>query len=364
MNDYLNSLNNEIKQYYKILCSTFPEWLHDYINTYEMLKQSKISMSCGTDYSKFFNVKYWYSNLDHSIGVALIIWNFTHDKKQTIAGLLHDIATPAFKHCIDFMNGDSKTQESTEVLTHNIIKNSKEIMKLLERDNIKIEEVDNYKIYPIADNDTPKLSADRFEYTFSSGLTYFRIWELDKIEKIYNNIIVSENEDNNPELVFKDQNICEEYINTISKIWPRWIADDDRTVMQFIADICKSMICKGYLNIEDLYNLSEKEIIDRILNCEDEYLKTSFKKFLEVDKVYSSLEPVYDKYCINVTPKFRYIIPLVKTNNGNIRIDKLSSDAKKKIDEFLNIPKGYWTYFDFDFKPYNKRKILKKSHKA
>ena len=86
MNDYLNSLNNEIKQYYKILCSTFPEWL--------------------TDYSKFFNVKYWYSNLDHSIGVALIIWNFTHDKKQTIAGLLHDIATPAFKHCIDFMNGD------------------------------------------------------------------------------------------------------------------------------------------------------------------------------------------------------------------------------------------------------------------
>ena len=62
----------------------------------------KISMSCGTDYSKCFDVKYFYSNLDHSVAVALIIWHFTHDKKQTLAGLFHDIATPVFKHCIDF----------------------------------------------------------------------------------------------------------------------------------------------------------------------------------------------------------------------------------------------------------------------
>ena len=74
--------------------------------------------------------------MDHSVGVALIIWNFTKDKKQTLAGLFHDIATPIFKHCIDFMNGDYETQESTEELTTCIIKNSKEIMALLERDNI------------------------------------------------------------------------------------------------------------------------------------------------------------------------------------------------------------------------------------
>ena len=46
-------------------------------------------------------------------------------------------------------------------------------MTLLNRDNIKVEEVDNYHLYPIADNDTPKLSADRLEYTFANGL-YFK----------------------------------------------------------------------------------------------------------------------------------------------------------------------------------------------
>ena len=49
------------------------------------------------------------------------------------------------------MNG-----ESTEELTKEIISESKEIMALLNRDNIKVEEVSDYHIYPIADNDTPR----------------------------------------------------------------------------------------------------------------------------------------------------------------------------------------------------------------
>ena len=72
------------------------------------------------------------------------------------------------------MNGDSLTQESTEEKTTDFIKNSIEIMTLLKRDGIKLEEVKDYKIYPLADNETPRLSADRFEYTFSSGLSFFR----------------------------------------------------------------------------------------------------------------------------------------------------------------------------------------------
>ena len=141
MNKYYDNLNDEVKEYFSILSPEFPEWLLEYIDTPEMERIGKISMSCGTDYSKCFNVRYWYSNLEHSVGVALIIWHFTHDKKQTLAGLFHDIATPVFKHCIDFMNGDSETQESTEERTTDIIKKSKEIMSLLERDGIKLEEV-------------------------------------------------------------------------------------------------------------------------------------------------------------------------------------------------------------------------------
>ena len=196
MNKYLDSIENEeIKEYLKVLSPEFPEWLTEYIYTPEMLRLDGVGMSCGTFYTKIYNDKYFYSTLTHSVAVALIIWNFTKNKKQTLSGLFHDIATPVFKHCIDFMNGDSEKQESTEKRTEQIIKNSKQIMNLLKRDNIKIEEISDYKIYPIADNDTPKLSSDRLEYTLSGGLYQVRIFDIEQIKKYYNNISISKNED-------------------------------------------------------------------------------------------------------------------------------------------------------------------------
>ena len=168
-----------------------------------MQKQSGISVTCGTCYSKLFNTTLWYSSLDHSVAVALIVWNFTKDKKQTISALLHDIATPVFKHCIDFMNGDAEKQESTEERTLEIIKGSKEIMALLERDNIKLEEIADYKKYPIADNDVPRLSADRFEYHFTNGLSLSPVFEIDEIREFYDNVFVTKNEDGIDELCFK-----------------------------------------------------------------------------------------------------------------------------------------------------------------
>ncbi|MFV0250013.1 MAG: hypothetical protein ACK5HP_03140 [Bacilli bacterium] len=73
MSKYLESLNNKVKEYFKILSPEFPLWLLEYINTPEIERISKIALGCGTDYTKVFNTRYWYSNLDHSVGVALII---------------------------------------------------------------------------------------------------------------------------------------------------------------------------------------------------------------------------------------------------------------------------------------------------
>lgn len=359
MSEYINSLNDEIKEYFKILSNEFPEWLIDYIETPEMQRINKIALSCGTDYTKVFNPTYFYSNLEHSIGVALIIWNFTKDKKQTLAGLFHDIATPVFKHVIDFLNNDHEKQESTEEKTIEIIMNSKEIMSLLKKDNIKLEEVIDYKKYPIADNNSPQLSADRFEYTFSSGLVFHRVWNLEDIKECYDNISILTNEYGDSELGFNNIKVCEKYIRIISDLWPTWISNADKSVMQFLADIIKVMIEKDYLNINDLYTLSEEEVINKILNCEDEYLSRSFIKFQNMTNVYDSDIEIKNKYCVSIKAKRRYVIPLVK-NNGKIdRIYNISLKARNDIDNYLDNETAKYAYFDFDFKP-NKEKIKSK----
>ena len=77
---------------------------------------------------------------------------------------------------------------------------SKEIMSLLKKDGIQVEEIDNYHKYPIAE--------------FS---------------------------------------------------------------MQFLADVMKKMSDKNLITIHDLYEFSEKEIIEKIENCEEKNIAQCFK---------------------------------------------------------------------------------------
>ena len=122
------------------------------------------------------------------------------------------------------MNGDYAKQESTEDLTVQTIRNSKEIMSLLARDDIKLEEVSNYHIYPIADNDTPKLSADRLEYTLSNGFgVQERLWNIEEIRQIYENIEIQQNEAGIKELGFKDIEKAERFVEVMSKLSESYI---------------------------------------------------------------------------------------------------------------------------------------------
>ena len=334
-----------MKEYLKILSNEIPDFLNDYINTPQMQKLAGISVSCGTYYTKLFDKMVWYSSLDHSIAVSLIVWNFTKDKKQTIAGLFHDIATPVFKHSIDFMNGDYKKQESTEELTTQIISESKEIMSLLKRDGIKIEEVDNYHIYPIADNDTPMLSADRLEYTFSNGLDVCKnIWNLEEVKEIYENIEIQKNEQGIEELGFKDIKIAEKFVKGMRILSNSYIDNKTKFSMQFLADIMKIMSSQNLITKKDLYELSEKEVIERIENCDYAEISQKFDMWKNAHEIKESDEKVKDKYCVSIDAKIRYINPLV---NG-IRISEISEVAKEEIQKALEFKTKKYAYLGFD----------------
>ena len=352
MSNYLNGLDPLRKQYFEILSPEFPEWILPYVDTAEMQRLSGISMLCGTDYSGIYKYPSFNSTLDHSVGVALMIWNFTKDKKQTLAGLFHDIATPTFKHCIDFMNGDSEHQESTEERTEQIIRDSQKIMSLLERDNILVSEVCDYHIYPIADNDTPKLSADRFEYTFSNGLFLYGAFTPTDIKRYYEDIVVATNEDGIDELTFKTPETGKDFLLATLPVFAIYDSDPNRTIMQFYADIMKSLSVKNLITVDDLYVMSEADVNNLILNSSDEYLVNAFKNFQNATSVFGGEEPVSNKYCISVKGKKRYIVPLVLENGNAVRITEIDTEAKQSVEEYKILKRSKYTGFDFDFTPY------------
>ena len=334
----------EVSKYFKALSPDFPDFLNDYIETKELQTQKHISVTCGTLYTDLFDSDIFYSSLDHSIAVALIVWNFTHDKKQTLAGLFHDVSTPAFKHCVDFLNGDYMKQESTEDLTTEFIEKSEDVMKLLERDGIKVHEIDNYHLYPIADNDTPKLSADRLEYSLSNALFTYKLLSLAEVREIYNDIEVQKDVAGGGEieLGFKTKALARKFVKVTSEMSVIYRDDRTRFSMQFIADILKKLEGSGRITIEDLYDKKEADIIKII---EDSEYGEAFEAWRKAKKVHVSKLKPKDVYYVHQGAKIRYIDPLCRGE----RMSEICKIAKKSIEKNLSYDMDNYVYLDFKF---------------
>ncbi len=312
-----------------------PDFLKDIIDAYELVRLKKIGMNCGVEYTKFklFKDIESYSRFEHSLGVALIIYHFTGDMKQSLAGLFHDISTPCFAHTVDFMHGDYIKQEATEDYTAYFIESSDEIINYLYKHNIKLEEVSDYHKYPIADNDGYKLSSDRLEYSLGNMLNY-RFTDRETVKKIYDNLIVGINEFNEMELMFKDEEIAKIFFELSLKNSKVYICDEDRYSMQFLSDILKKAIELKTINYMDLYK-DEEYLINKFIN--DNNLFPLWDSFINLSNVKAVKE--YKAGYIQVLAKKRYINPYV-FNKG--RLSSFDGTVESKISEFLNIDFSMW----------------------
>ena len=338
----------DIEEYYKILCPEFPNFLKKYIELPIMQRLSGIGLLCGTDWTSLYKNRFFYSRLDHSVGVALIIWNFTKDKTQTIAGLLHDVSTTVFSHVSDFRKGDALTQTSTEEPTTKMILSDSALCKLLESDGIEPKDVVDYHIYPIADNEIPSLSADRLEYMYPSGLALDGSWTFEEIAKTYNDLIILKNEENKEELGFKTIEMAELYCKKFCMIGHILQLNENKLSLQLLSQIMSKAVELDVLQEEDFMTLSESKIIEKIesfiskktLSMEEQKIATMYNTFRKMTKVeHTNQKLPEDKYfCVSLKVKQRYINPLVKvgTNSQQAkRLSEVSDFANKLIKDFL-----------------------------
>lgn len=329
--------------YYSFYTEQPPEILRELAQVPEMKRLAGVGMNCGceyTGYDRYKNIERPYVRLEHSIGVSYIIWNFTKSETEAAAGLLHDIAAPAFSHTVDFINYDYLMQESTEQRTEEIIQESPQIRKILHKYGILPEEVWDYHKYPIADNDTPGLSADRLEYTFGTAhFVYKEPWE--NIEEIYRDIGVTKNENGIPELYFHSIEKAEYFTKLSLRNSHGFVSDEDRYAMERLAHILRQALRKGCIGKEDLHK-TEKEVIEKL--CRNGNTEKLWKDYTAVCQVQSSREKPEGVYAVNVPAKKRYIDCLVNTAEGICRISQASPKLGRQIGEFLDVSFDRWLY--------------------
>lgn len=312
---------------WKIYNPSIPDFIKPLVEAPAMQRLKDVGMHCGCEYTSFpmFVGLDNYSRYKHSVGCALIVWHFTQDRRQTIAALLHDIATPTFAHVVDFLNGDHLKQESTENGTVNIIASSPEIMTRLKEWNIELEEVADYHVYPIADNDSPKLSADRLEYTLSNLVNY-HITPTEKIKEWYDHLMVGKNEEGEDELMFDDFQIAEAFCLSALETSKIYVADEDRFAMQTLSELLCKHITRGVLSKNDLYR-TESEVI--ALLQQDEEARQDWERFRALRHIHRGNHAGAK----TVLSKRRYINPYL---NGKGRMVHLSNMFAQALEPFLS----------------------------
>ena len=344
----------DIKKYHKILSPDYPDFLDRYISLPILKRLSGVGLLCGTDWTHLYKNRFYYSRLDHSVGVALIIWHFTHDKKQTLAGLFHDASTPVFSHVSDFRKGDALTQTATEAPNESILKNDVALRELLQEDGLTVQEISDYHIYPVADNEIPQLSADRLEYMFPSGMALDGTWDLPSIEKAYNDITVLKNEDGIDEIGFKTLEIAEDYCRRFCMIGHILQLNENKLTLHMLGQIMNMAVEQSILHEEDFMTKTESEIMDildhmppvvpeLVEGVEGARLTRLYKTFRTMTKIEHTecALPQDEYFSISLNVKQRYIDPLVdmgslslSKGNNVARLSQVSPFAKKIIDDF------------------------------
>lgn len=326
-----------------------PEFVNKIASAPELLKLRDVGMHCGCEYTSLpcFSGLAHSSRYSHSIGVGLIVWNFTRNAAQTVSGLLHDIATPAFSHVVDFLRGDHMRQESTESRTSEIIRNSRVITGVLSELGLDVADVDDYHLYPIADNDSPKLSADRLEYTLGNILN-FRLGTSGTVKRLYDNIEVGINEYGETELVFTNRKEASDFAFFALECGKVYTCDDDRYAMQTLAEILRTALRKGVIKAGQLY-LTESEVIARLKS--DTECSSMWNIYCNMDKVSRCGADTDDGRNILrsnllvpriIHAKKRYIDPYVKDSvNGTGRVLSFDPEFKKAVGEFLSAGHDY-----------------------
>lgn len=296
-----------------------------------------VGMNCGCEYTSFplFQRSDTYQRYEHSLGVALIVWRFTGDLKQAVAGLLHDISTPVFAHVIDFLRGDYMNQEATEEGTAERIAADPLLMEKLDRYSLSLEDVCDYHRYPVADNDSPRLSADRLEYTIGNILQY-SFGSRETIDEIYQDLSILIAEDGMPEIGFLHADTAFKFSKLSLMCSRLYVSPEDRYAMQRLAELIRSALCQGVLSPDCLYT-TEPEIISRLDS--DPAIRKQWNAYKSLRSVQLSNHP---DNCLNpriIHAKKRYIDPLIK---GKGRVSHLFPEYHDALDNYLNESQENW----------------------
>lgn len=323
--------------------------LDKYFGTKTLQRLKGKGLFCGMDYVgiKKLNPIEYYSRYDHSKNVAYTAWKLSEDLNVSLAGAFHDVGSLSFAHVNSFKKGEGLTQENDELNVKDILLKDEELLEYLNQDGVRLDDVIYADKYPLIDKKIPALCLDRVDGILSTCLFWAKTHSFEEIESLYNMLTYFDNlngiyydknnkrfKNFNGEIVLNEYgDVCyEDFFRAINIYSKLLLSKEDRYMMAVLGYVLKYYEDIGLITEKDLFELSEQEIIYKILNSK---YGSVLEDVLSLENVFYSEKQDCGLNLIS-KPKIRQANPLCLGQMEVCEIDNISGNYYRELNNLYD----------------------------
>ncbi|MEO6809852.1 MAG: HD domain-containing protein [Isosphaeraceae bacterium] len=220
------------------------------------------------------------TRFEHSLGVYAILTRLGADRREQVAGLLHDVSHTAFSHAVDFVFA-SEEQDHHERLKPLFLDRA-DLAEAIGRLGYAPSDFYDDTIYPLLERPLPWLCADRLDYFFRDSLAC-GVSSLATVSRMLSQLTVADRT-----IAFKSVSVAREaaaLFAIMNRDW--WASETEGYIYNEFAEALREGFRIGVLNQDDLLsdddhvlakleqsgNLAILETLDRVRHFRIERLQ-------------------------------------------------------------------------------------------
>ncbi len=277
---------------------------------------------------EYIGHKTGFTRYDHSIGVFALLRKEKRSLEEQIAGLIHDVSHTAFSHLGDFFFCHKSMEKAYQDIIHDDFLVTYGVADLLHKYGLTVEEVspDNPEFISL-ERPLPHLCADRIDYNLQGGIVDGLLTE-EEMMAIYHDIIFD-----GEQWTMSDPILAEKFASISQYLtFCCWSSPRQFVAHLIFCDILHWGLNEGVLSFDDISFGTDKVLWERLQAREEPYIRALFDKITHLGEQFS-LRDCGEEGGRHFLIKYRAVIPYIRTENGVVSLDTLSSSFRSSFEE-------------------------------
>jgi uncharacterized protein len=273
-----------------------------------------------------------FNRFEHSVGVFALLKSYGAPLNEQVAGLLHDASHTVFSHVGDYVFADFEKQDKELAYQDNVHLEALEnlgISRILRKHNISVEDMNlSLNKFPALKCSKPDPSADNIDYVLREG------FENGLIGSKEVSFVLKHLKLENSKWFFDDIHAAKILSELSVRFTEKhWGCPFGAMLYSWSAELLRHAANINLITFDEMHYSTDHDVWKKIITSKDKQIKEHLEKILNHSDLcsYGTLE---DHHLV-VRTKFRGLNPMVKTENGLVRLDKVNPEFAAEYNRVI-----------------------------